>query len=89
MSPLQSDGFREKSPLELSEVFTGAIHDPTGQALKRELRLGKQAYVLTIDPAGFKLTKKGRRKGIDIAWKDLVSGDAAMAVALNASVGRL
>ena len=59
------------------------------KALKRELRLGKQAYVLTIDPAGFKLTKKGRRKGIDIAWKDLVSGDAAMAVALHASVGRL
>jgi hypothetical protein len=59
------------------------------KALKRELRVGKQAYVLTIDPAGFKLTKKGRRKGIDIAWKDLVSGDAAMAVALNASVGRL
>ena len=62
---------------------------PLDKALKRELRLGKQAYVLTIDPAGFKLTKKGRRKGIDIAWKDLVSGDAAMAVALNASVGRL
>ena len=59
------------------------------KTLKRELRLGKQAYVLTIDPAGFKLTKKGRRKGIDLAWKDLVSGDAAMAVALNASVGRL
>lgn len=59
------------------------------KVLKRELRVAKQAYVLTIDPAGFKLTKKGRRKGIDIAWKDLVSGDAAMAVALNASVGRL
>jgi hypothetical protein len=62
---------------------------PLDKTLKRELRVGKQAYVLTIDPAGFKLTKKGRRKGIDIAWKDLVSGDAAMAVALNASVGRL
>ena len=59
------------------------------KALKRELRVGKQAYVLTIEPAGFKLTKKGRRKGVEIAWKDLVSGDAAMAVALNASVGKL
>jgi hypothetical protein len=59
------------------------------KALKRELRVGKQAYVLTIDPAGFKLTKKGRRKGIDMTWKDLVSGDAAMAVALNASLGKL
>ena len=49
----------------------------------------KDAYVLTIDPDGFKLTKKGRRKGIEIVWRDLVSGDAAMAVALNASVGKL
>jgi len=57
--------------------------------LKRELRLKKDAFVLTIDPDGFKLTRKGRRKGVEIAWKDLVSGDAAMAVALNASVGRL
>lgn len=59
------------------------------KALKRELRVGKQAYVLTIEPLGFKLTKKGRRKGVEIAWKDLVSGDAAMAVALNASIGKL
>ena len=57
--------------------------------LKREIRVKKDAFVLTIDPDGFKLTKKGRRKGVEIAWKDLVSGDAAMAVALNASVGKL
>jgi len=59
------------------------------KSLKRELRVGKQAYVLTIEPEGFKLTKKGRRKGVEITWKDLISGDAAMAVALNASVGKL
>jgi hypothetical protein len=57
--------------------------------LKRELKIKKQSYVLTIDPAGLKLTKKGRRKGIELAWSDLVSGDAAMAVALNASLGKL
>jgi hypothetical protein len=57
--------------------------------LKRELRVRTDQFVLTIDPEGFKLTKKGRRKGVAIAWKDLVSGDAAMAVALNASVGKL
>jgi hypothetical protein len=32
---------------------------------------------------------KGRRKGVEIAWKDLVSGEAALAAALNASLGRL
>lgn len=57
--------------------------------LKRELQLKKDHFVLTIDPDGLKLTKKGRRKGVEIAWSDLVSGDAAMAVALNASVGKL
>ena len=55
--------------------------------LKRELNVKKAVYVLTIDPDRFKLTKKGRRKGIEIAWQDLLSGDAAMAVALRASVG--
>lgn len=55
--------------------------------LKRELDIGGEAHILAISPLGFKLTKKGRRKGLEIAWKDLVSGDAALAVALRASVG--
>jgi len=57
--------------------------------LKRELNVDRDAYVVTIDPAGFKLTKKGRRKGIEISWADLLNGEAAMAVALNASLGRV
>ena len=57
--------------------------------LKRELAIRNRPYVLTIDAGGFRLTQKGRRKGVEIAWKDLVSGDAAMAAALNASIGQL
>lgn len=57
--------------------------------LRREITIKKQPHVLTISPEGFKLTKKGRRKGIEIAWQDLANGDAAMATALNASLGRL
>lgn len=57
--------------------------------LKRELRIKNQPHVLTIDADGLKLTRKGRRKGIELAWRDLVSGDAALAVALNASLGKL
>jgi hypothetical protein len=59
------------------------------KSLKRELRVKKQSYVLTIDPEGLKLTQKGRRKGVEIRWEDMVNGDAAMAVALRASVGAL
>ena len=55
-------------------------------ALNRELMIGKTAYRLTVTPQGFKLVLKGRRKGLEISWQDLVSGDAAMAVALRASL---
>jgi hypothetical protein len=54
--------------------------------LKRELDLNGEPYTLTISPEGLKLVPKGRRKGHELAWKDLVSGGAALAVALNASL---
>ena len=54
--------------------------------LKREVTIGGEPYTLTISPEGFSLTIKGRRNGLDIAWADLVGGDAALATALNASL---
>lgn len=56
--------------------------------LKRELDVDGETYVLTISPDGLKLVQKGKRKGQELAWKDLVSGEAALAVALNASLKR-
>src|SRR5688572_12470130 len=54
--------------------------------LKRELNVNDETYTLTIAPEGLKLVLKGKRKGYELAWKDLVSGQAALAVALNASL---
>lgn len=54
--------------------------------LRREIEIGDKQYTLTIDPLGLKLTEKGKRKGQELAWKDLIEGDAALAAALNASV---
>lgn len=56
--------------------------------LKREIQVAGKPYMLTITPEGLKLVPKGRRKGQEISWDALVSGDAALAVALNASLGR-
>ena len=56
------------------------------KALRREVSVGDKAYTLTIDPDGLKLVEKGHRKGVEVSWKDLVSGDAGMAAALQASV---
>lgn len=57
--------------------------------LKRELEIEGQAYILAISPTGFKLSEKGRRKGMEMTWKDFVSGDAALATALNASLKQI
>lgn len=56
--------------------------------LKRELQVLGKPYTLTLSPEGFNLALKGRRIGHELAWADLVSGDAALATALNASLAR-
>ena len=56
--------------------------------LKRELSILGKPYTLTLSPEGLNLAPKGRRKGYELAWVDLVSGDAALATALNASLAR-
>jgi hypothetical protein len=56
--------------------------------LRREVLIKRKPYVVTITPQGLKLTQKGRRKGQELRWEDLVSGEAALAVALNASLAK-
>lgn len=59
---------------------------PLDRPLRRELEIDSQHYTLTLDPQGLKLVEKGRRKGVVLRWRDLVSGDAALAAALQASL---
>ena len=54
--------------------------------LRREVRIDGQPYTLTIDPEGLKLVPKGKRKGLELRWTELTSGDAALATALQASL---
>jgi len=46
-------------------------------------------FVVTLSPEGIAVTLKGKRKGQQLRWDDLVSGDAALAVALNASLSQI
>jgi hypothetical protein len=59
---------------------------PLEKPLRRAVMIGREPWVVTITPAGLKLTRKGARKGQELGWADLVSGDAALAAALNASI---
>jgi hypothetical protein len=56
-------------------------------SLRREIEIDGEPYTLTISPEGLRLVRKGRRRGYALEWRGLVTGDAALAAALNASVG--
>ena len=55
--------------------------------LKRVVSVDGVDYTVTLDADGFRLTAKGKRTPqVELLWRDLLSGEAAMAVALNASL---
>jgi len=54
--------------------------------LKREIEIGGQAFIVTITPQMLTLVGKGRRKGVEIRWNEMISGEAALAKALQASI---
>jgi hypothetical protein len=61
---------------------------PLDGEIKRALELDGVAYTLVLDPDGLRLVPKGKRKGVSLAWRDLVNGDAALAAALQASLAK-
>jgi hypothetical protein len=44
--------------------------------IKRELEIDGTAYMITIAPEGVKVTQKGYRKGQEISWRSIITGDA-------------
>ncbi len=54
--------------------------------IRREVDVAGKPHTLVIDPDGLKLTRKGARRGLELTWDDLASGDAALAAALEASL---
>ena len=55
-------------------------------SLRREIAIEGEPWIVTLSPEGLKLARKRKRKGVELLWKELVTGDAALAAALNASV---
>lgn len=56
------------------------------KSIKRELEIDGKAYMITISPEGVKVTQKGFRKGPEITWRSIISGDASLREDLNLSV---
>ena len=54
--------------------------------MKRELDLEGQTYTVTISPEGIRVVPKGRRKGHEITWQTIISGDAELTQQLKISL---
>jgi hypothetical protein len=57
--------------------------------LKRQVTVDGADYTVALDPVGVRLTGKGKRRPeVELRWRDLLSGQVALAVALNASLSK-
>ena len=74
-------------------IQLNAAHHPEGplatrldKTIKRELELGGQLYMVSMSPEGVRIVPKGKRKGHEISWETLLSGDAELRRDLNMSL---
>ncbi len=59
------------------------------KALRRQVTVDGVEYTVVVDPEGLRLTGKGKRRPeVELHWRDLLSGEAALSVALNASLSK-
>ena len=56
------------------------------KAIKRELDLEGETYMVTISPEGVRIVPKGRRKGHEISWQNILTGDAELTQQLRISL---
>ncbi len=56
------------------------------KTIKRELDLDGKLYMVSIGPEGLKIVPKGRRKGQEISWEALLSGEVELRRDLNLSL---
>ena len=59
------------------------------KTIKRELDMDGRSYTIAIAPEGIKVTEKGKRKGREISWRAIISGDAQLADDLKMSLDAL
>ena len=57
------------------------------KTLKREITIDGKAYMVAISPEGVKVTQKGFRRGPEMTWRAIISGEAEMTQQLKSSAG--
>ncbi len=56
------------------------------KTLKREIEIDGKPYMVAISPERVKVTQKGFRRGPELTWRSIISGEAEMNQQLKSSV---
>ncbi|MGQ0641572.1 MAG: hypothetical protein ACT4P6_12530 [Gemmatimonadaceae bacterium] len=56
------------------------------KAIKREIDFNEVPYTVTLSPQGLKIVEKGKRKGREMSWDELIGGSVALAHGLQGSI---
>ena len=59
---------------------------PLEKPVRRAVQINGEPYVVTIEQSGLRLVRKGHRKGIDVAWEQILAGEVALAAQLAGSL---
>jgi hypothetical protein len=54
--------------------------------IRRELEVDGVTYTVTISPEGVRVVEKGKRKGRELSWQRIISGDAELTESLRLSL---
>jgi hypothetical protein len=71
----------------LIQIPGGGMATKLEKTLKREIDIDGKAYMVAISPEGVKVTQKGFRRGPELTWRSIISGEAEMSQQLKSSVG--
>jgi hypothetical protein len=70
----------------LIQIPGGGMATKLEKTLKREIDIDGKAYMVAISPEGVKVTQKGFRRGPELTWRSIISGEAEMSQQLKSSV---
>ena len=56
------------------------------KAIKREMEINGVLYTVTLSPEGLKIVEKGKRKGQELTWQELVRGEVSLGAELQDSI---
>jgi hypothetical protein len=90
MNAADAFGVRLRLVGSAAKVFTPiGTHDMAtklDKPIKRELEHAGMLYTVTISPDGVRVVEKGKRKGRELSWESIISGDAELTEALKLSI---